>query len=193
MADERQPQDQSYQEQVLRYEYVLKALSDIGEELCRVTSFETQLKSLLHLLLGTLGVSKGGIFLYDSMSGELSLRCSWKLSARKASVVLTREEVDALEKLADPITFSAADFPYLKHLIAQFAADDLNSISILKVREKLIGLLVVGQKLKRSPFSEKETSFLTTLSRNISVATTTSSSCPSCARPINGSTRRSRR
>ncbi|RCK81779.1 MAG: diguanylate cyclase/phosphodiesterase (GGDEF & EAL domains) with PAS/PAC sensor(s) [Candidatus Ozemobacter sibiricus] len=170
MADERQPQDQSYQEQVLRYEYVLKALSDIGEELCRVTSFETQLKSLLHLLLGTLGVSKGGIFLYDSMSGELSLRCSWKLSARKASVVLTREEVDALEKLADPITFSAADFPYLKHLIAQFAADDLNSISILKVREKLIGLLVVGQKLKRSPFSEKETSFLTTLSRNISVA-----------------------
>ncbi len=170
MADERQAPDQSFQEQVLRYEYVLKALSDIGEELCRVTSFEAQLKSLLHLLLGTLGASKGGIFLFDSMTSELSLRCPWKLSSRKASITLTRGEIEALEKVADPITFAAADFPYLKSLINQFAADDLNSVSILKVREKLIGLLVVGQKLKRAPFSEKETSFLTTLSRNISVA-----------------------
>lgn len=170
MADERRSQDQSFQEQVFRYEYVLKALSDIGEELCRVTSFETQLKSLLHLLLGTLGVSKGGIFLFDSISSELSLRCSWKLSSRKASATLSREDVESIEKLSDPTTFSASDFPYLKDLINQFAADDLTSISILKVREKLIGLLVVGQKLKRNPFSDKEMSFLTTLSHNISVA-----------------------
>ena len=43
--------DNNTQQQVLRYEYVLGALSDIGDELCRVTSFDAQLKSLLHLLL----------------------------------------------------------------------------------------------------------------------------------------------
>ena len=40
--------EQNTQQQVLRYEYVLGALSDIGDELCRVTSFDAQLKSLLH-------------------------------------------------------------------------------------------------------------------------------------------------
>ncbi|HNW34494.1 MAG TPA: GAF domain-containing protein, partial [Candidatus Ozemobacteraceae bacterium] len=158
------------QQQVLRYEYVLKALSDIGDELCRVTSFDAQLKSLLHLLLGTLGVSKGGIFLYDAMSGSLSLKCSWKLSKKAATCQLSPEEAHDIEKQNDPITFAIPEFPFIKDLIAGFKDDDLNSISILKVREKLIGFLVIGHKLKREPFSEKEASFLTTLSRNISVA-----------------------
>jgi len=158
------------QQQVLRYEYVLKALSDIGDELCRVTSFDAQLKSLLHLLLGTLGVSKGGIFIYDAMSGSVALRCSWKLSKKAATCLVTQAEAQELEKQNDPITFPVAEFPFLKELTGQFRDDDLSSISILKVREKLIGFLVVGHKLKREPFSEKEASFLGTLSRNISVA-----------------------
>ena len=59
--------DHNTQQQVLRYEYVLGALSDIGDELCRVTSFDAQLKSLLHLLMGTLGVRKGGIFILETI------------------------------------------------------------------------------------------------------------------------------
>jgi len=158
------------QQQVLRYEYVLKALSDIGDELCRVTSFDAQLKSLLHLLLGTLGVSKGGIFIYDAMSESVSLRCSWKLSKKAATRSLSSAEAQDIEKQNDPITFAIEEFPFMKDLVADFRDDDLNSISILKVREKLIGFLVVGRKLKRETFSEKENSFLATLSRNISVA-----------------------
>lgn len=157
-------------QQVLRYEYVLKALSDIGDELCRVTSFDAQLKSLLHLLLGTLGVSKGGIFIYDAMSESVTLRCSWKLSKKTMVCKLEPGEVQKIELQNDPITFAIDEFPFMRGLVVDFKDDDLNSISILKVREKLIGFLVVGYKLKRETFTEKETSFLTTLARNISVA-----------------------
>jgi len=170
MTQEPLTLEQSYQQQALRFEYVLKALSDIGDELCRVTSFDSQLRSLLHLLMGTLGVSKGGIFIFDSISAHLTLRCSWKLTKKHAVFSLSHDEVEILERINEPITFAVADFPFLKDLVAAFAEDDLNSISVLKVREKLIGLLIVGQKLKKAPFTDKEASFLTTLSRNIAVA-----------------------
>ncbi|MBF0502474.1 MAG: diguanylate cyclase [Candidatus Riflebacteria bacterium] len=170
MTEAGQPPDSSLQQQVLRYEYVLGALSDIGDELCRVTSFDAQLKSLLHLLLGTLGVSKGGIFLFSAPDGNLTLRCAWKLVKKQLSIPLTREEVEILEKPSDQITYSIVDFPFLPTLKKAISEEDLNCISVLKVREKFIGLLVVGHKLKKDSFTDKEVSFLTTLSRNISVA-----------------------
>lgn len=170
MAEEVGVQEQSYQQQVLRYEYVLGALSDIGEELCRVSSFDAQLKSLLHLLLGTLGVRKGGIFLFDPLTSVLSLRCSWKLSAKDGDFSVLPEQVQSLEQLSELLTFTAEEFPYLRDLIDTFASDDISSVSVLKVRDKLIGLLIVGHKLKKAVMSDKERSFLTTLSRNIAVA-----------------------
>jgi len=170
MAEENIPLEQLYQQQAMRYEYVLNALSDIGDELCRVTSFDSQLKSLLHLLMGTLGVSKGGIFIFDSHTEMLTLKCAWKLTKKTASFKLPRLVVEKLEKVTDTLTFSLADFTFIPELTSTFCEDDLNNVSILKVREKLIGLVIVGQKLKKTPFSEKEISFLTTLSRNIAVA-----------------------
>ena len=170
MAEENLPLDQLYQQQAMRYEYVLNALSDIGDELCRVVSFDSQLKSLLHLLMGTLGVSKGGIFIYDALSQNLVLRCAWKLTKKTASFKADRSVAEALEKIVDSLTFPFNEFTHIKELTQVFSGDELNSVSVLKVREKLIGLVVVGQKLKKAAFSEKEISFLTTLSRNIAVA-----------------------
>ncbi len=171
MSDSEQTSvEQKMQQQVLRYEYVLEALSDIGDELCRVSSFDAQLKSLLHLLLGTLGVRKGGIFLFDSYSKKVSLRCSWKLVHKNFEFELSHEEVAQLESDSGDITYRVADYKRLQCIVDAFADDNLDCISVLKVREKLIGFLVVGHKLKEVPLSEKEVSFLKTLSRNISVA-----------------------
>lgn len=170
MIEDNSAQEQSYQQQVLRYEYVLEALSDIGEELCRVSSFDLQLKSLLHLLLGTLGVRKGGIFLFDKMTAILSLRCSWKLTASKTDFRLSWEDLDTLEKIEGPLTFGIDEFPHLRNVLDTFSQDSLSSVSVLKVRDKFIGLLVVGSKLRKAPISDREKSFLTTLSRNIAVA-----------------------
>lgn len=162
--------EQKMQQQVLRYEYVLEALSDIGDELCRVSSFDAQLKSLLHLLLGTLGVRKGGIFLFDNYNKRVSLRCSWKLVHKNFEYDLPHDEIAGLEADSGDITYRAAEYNHLRGILEAFAEDNLDCISILKVREKLIGFLVVGHKLKEVPLTEKEVSFLKTLSRNISVA-----------------------
>lgn len=170
MSDQMSDLEQKMQQQVLRYEYVLEALSDIGDELCRVSSFDAQLKSLLHLLLGTLGVRKGGIFLFDNYSKRVSLRCSWKLAHKTFDFDLTQEEVAEFESESEEITFRVSEFKHLKGSLDAFAEDKLDCISILKVREKLIGFLVIGHKLKDVPLLDKEVSFLKTLSRNISVA-----------------------
>ncbi|MBF0545712.1 MAG: diguanylate cyclase [Candidatus Riflebacteria bacterium] len=164
------PDADQLQQQVLRYEYVLGALSDIGGELCRVTGFDVQLKSLLHLILGTLGVSRGGIFLFNSNDDTLTLRCSWKLSKKEFQISLSKEEIASLENSGEITTFPIHDFPHLPIIKESFPTDDLFGISILKVREKFIGILAIGNKLKKEPFSEKEISFLTTLSRNVAVA-----------------------
>lgn len=158
------------QDQILKYEYVLRALSDIGEELCRVTTFEIQLKSLLHLLLGTLGVGKGGIFIYDSSISELTLKCSWKLSIREYKVTLDSHHISAISNLGDNIIISFSNFSLIPELAERFSKEDLNCVCILKVRERFIGLLFIGHKLKKTDFTEEELKFLATLSRNISVA-----------------------
>ena len=158
------------QQQVLRYEYVLGALSDIGDELCRVTSFDAQLKSLLHLLMGTLGVRKGGIFLFDTLNKKVSLRCSWKLSQKKLEYNLSSEELQQLDSDSEELTYRLSNFKHLSNVLENFKEDNLDSVSVLKVRGKLIGLIAIGHKLKETPLSDKELSFFKTLSRNISVA-----------------------
>lgn len=170
MSEEVLSAEQNMQQQVLRYEYVLEALSDIGDELCRVSSFDAQLKSLLHLLLGTLGVRKGGIFLFDNYSRRVTLRCSWKLAHKSYEFDLSQDEVASLESDSSEITYRVSEFNHLRDCLNAFSEDKLDCVSVLKVREKLIGFLVVGHKLKDVPLSEKEVSFLKTLSRNISVA-----------------------
>jgi diguanylate cyclase (GGDEF)-like protein len=170
MSEQLSALEQKMQQQVLRYEYVLEALSDIGDELCRVSSFDAQLKSLLHLLLGTLGVRKGGIFLFDTFKSKVSLRCAWKLAHKSGDYDTTQEEISALETNTDDITFRVKDFPYLQGILKEFEEDRLDCISVLKVREKLIGFLVIGHKLKDVALADKEMTFLKTLSRNIAVA-----------------------
>lgn len=162
--------EQNALQQVLRYEYVLGALSDIGDELCRVTSFDAQLKSLLHLLLGTIGVRKGGIFLFDTYNKKVVLRCSWKLSHKTFEYIMSSDEMASLDADSEDLAYRVSGFKHLPGLFEAFKADNLDSVSVLKVRDKLIGLIVVGHKLKEVPLSDKELSFFKTLSRNISVA-----------------------
>ncbi len=170
MSEQLTALEQKMQQQVLRYEYVLEALSDIGDELCRVSSFDAQLKSLLHLLLGTLGVRKGGIFLFDNFNSRVSLRCSWKLAHKVGDYDISKEEIHAIEANSDDITYRVKEFSFIRSVLDLFAEDNLDCISVLKVREKLIGFLVIGHKLKDVPLADKEMTFLKTLSRNISVA-----------------------
>lgn len=162
--------EQNVQQQVLRYEYVLGALSDIGDELCRVTSFDAQLKSLLHLLLGTLGVRKGGIFLFDTANKKVVMRCGWKLALKSLEVQVPDNEFASLGLDSDELTYRISEFKYLQDVLEPFKEDNLDSVSVLKVRGKLIGLVAVGHKLKEVALSDKELSFFKTLSRNISVA-----------------------
>ena len=162
--------DQNTQQQVLRYEYVLGALSDIGDELCRVTSFDAQLKSLLHLLMGTLGVRKGGIFLFDTLNKKIILRCAWKLAVKKLEEDLTSEELTELDENSEELTYRLEDFKHLSKVLESFKEDNLDSVSGLRVRGKLIGLIIIGHKLKEIPLTDKELTFFKTLSRNISVA-----------------------
>ncbi len=162
--------EQNTEQQVLRYEYVLGALSDIGDELCRVTSFDAQLKSLLHLLMGTLGVRKGGIFLFDTLNKKISLRCSWKLALKKLDYNLTSEELTKLDEDSEELTYRFSEFKHLSKVLDSFSNDNLDSVSVLRVRGKLIGLIVIGHKLKEIPLTDKEITFFKTLSRNISVA-----------------------
>lgn len=158
------------QQQVQKYEYVLAALSDIGDELCRVISFDAQLKSLLHLLLGTLGIRKGGIFIYDEATQKLNLKCAWKIAHKQYEYDISKEQIESLSNDSNEITYRVSEFNHVKDLLSAFEVDKLDCVSVLKVRERFIGLLIVGHKLKDISLTEKEVTFLKTLSRNISVA-----------------------
>ena len=137
MSEQMSDLEQKMQQQVLRYEYVLEALSDIGDELCRVSSFDAQLKSLLHLLLGTLGVRKGGIFLFENYSKCVSLRCSWKLVHKTYDFELNQEEVKTLEDESAEITYRVKDFTFLKSCLQDFIEDNLTVSQFSRLEKSL--------------------------------------------------------
>ncbi|NLM17213.1 MAG: diguanylate cyclase [Candidatus Riflebacteria bacterium] len=159
-------------QQNLKYEYILGALSDIGAELCKETGFDRQLKSMLHLLLGTLGSIKGGIFFLESKDSKhyLKLQCSWKLKKDTEPIFIPPEVYKNLEELPDTQTSKITDTEHFKDLPRYFDDEQLDSIAILKVRTKIIGALVVGKKLKDTELTKEEVDFLQTLSRNVAVA-----------------------
>ncbi|MFH0926327.1 MAG: hypothetical protein V1872_11995, partial [bacterium] len=64
------------EEEVKRILYSYQALGDMGSELTSSHDFKIVLKSLLYMILGVLGVAKGGILLYISDLQILSLEIS---------------------------------------------------------------------------------------------------------------------
>src|SRR5712692_8961098 len=128
--------------------HTFATLADLGQEIANTADFEEMLRASFHLLLGSLAIRRGAVAEYDrdharelaSLGSALSLDDSTKEAHR-----------------------------FLEQHQTALASVEIDLLLPLVVRERLIGVVLLGEKASGEKFTEEDLEVVTALSRHIGV------------------------
>ncbi len=165
---------QTAEEQVERLLYSLTALADIGEATTAGGNSETTARELLHLILGTLAVSKGAILRYDTLEKQLRVTvCRGVDSPETLTLPLSRELAKALCECSDPIRLNEPDAklaPYVEQHREALAALHAEVWTPMIVGRQLVGILSLSGKFAKQPYTADDLQLLSTMAQHASLA-----------------------
>ncbi|QUV81366.1 SpoIIE family protein phosphatase [Chloracidobacterium sp. D] len=160
------------EDRIERLLYSLSALADIGEATTAGGSFETTARELLHLILGTLAISKGAILLYDTASEQLRPLVARGIES-PPSIPLPANVVERLRLSMKPLDLLAKD-QVLTDLVRKapdaFAALQARLWVPLAVGGRLVGVLSLSDKFGRSDYTSDDLQLLATMAQHASLA-----------------------
>jgi response regulator RpfG family c-di-GMP phosphodiesterase len=152
----------------------LAALSDLGIEVTSDKDFKGIMKSSLYLALGTLSVSKGGIFQFDSDRCELNAVAHKGLDdVDGMTLKLEKEELGDLIKKNDIIKMENVN-----GVAARFFVREKSNLEKIKsyilvplvVKESLVGILFLDRKFFGGEYSKDDFDILSVMARHIAVS-----------------------
>ncbi len=159
-----------------RLKYIYGSFIDLSSFLCQNRDLESGLRSMLRILLGTMGVSRGAIYSYDAAAGGFSALVDIKVKSREKApfLAVSEREMQQLmaqetQELAKALAECCPDFA------THFGKEEIEIVSLLRTDSEVLGMLMLGPRFKSGkeepePFDPE---LLTTLSRNISSAINT--------------------
>lgn len=141
----------------------VRSLVDMTAEIAAAHDFSTTARLLLLTLLGSLSATRGVIWLYDRETGLLSASVTRGLTIEDETFNLSEQQVRTLQEIGGtlPLTEATEQFPFLAEIHHRWP--ELLVTVPLVVREELIGLLTIGGKLNRQPYTDSELELLYTL------------------------------
>lgn len=159
-----------------RLRYILGSFIDLSSFLCQNQNLQIGLRSMLRILLGTLGVSRGAIYTFDDNNQNLSCLVDIKLKAQtKLPQIKISPEI--FEKMSSKHDSEVVDiFKNDLQVFSQaFSNDEIELVYVLKTDIQTQGVLILGNRFKKNGKNEEpiDKELLTTLSRNISSAINT--------------------
>lgn len=158
---------------VERLKYILSSFIDLSSFLCQSKNLQAGLRSMLRILLGTMGVSRGAIYTFENQNESLECLVDIKLRAN-ARLPQTRIPQKAFEQLAYKEDGDVTEI--IKNEIAGFKENfkegEIEHIYVLRTDNQNQGLLVLGSRFRKEE-EELDRELLTTISRNISSAINT--------------------
>src|ERR1051326_2171603 len=153
--------------------HTFAALADLGQEIANTADFEEMLRSSFHLLLGSVAIRRGAVAQYDRQRDTLRIVTARGLdTVPNSDFSIARQHAQALAKLGDSLTINDAtseatrfmeDHPQL------FASVEMQLLLPLVVHERLIGVVLLGEKASGEKFTEEDLETLTALARHIAV------------------------
>ncbi len=153
--------------------HTFAALADLGQEIADTPDFEEMLRSSFHLLLGSVAIRRGAVAQYDRKADTLRVITARGLEpTSNAEVAINREHARQLASLGASLTLADAtseaarfmeDHPQL------FAAAEIQLLLPLVVHERLIGLVLLGEKASGEKFTDEDLETLSALARHIAV------------------------
>lgn len=161
------------QKRLERLRYILSSFIDLSSFLCQSKNLQSGLRSMLRILLGTIGVSRGAIYNFSDDCETLSCIVDIKLKAN-AKLPQLRIHKDVFDKLAGKSDCVVTDI--IKSEVSEFndafKDDDIEHIYVLKTDECSHGLLILGKRIHKEE-EDFDNELLTVIARNISSAINT--------------------
>src|SRR5215813_4124613 len=153
--------------------HTFSALADLGQEIADAADFEEMLRTSFHLLLGSLAIRRGGVAEYDAQANLFRF-----VAGRGLGDPTIRElplSIDHARHLAS--LGSASSLASATREAERFLEDHkeaLNSVEIdllmpLVVRERLIGVVLLGEKASGEKFTDDDVEVLSALARHVGV------------------------
>jgi hypothetical protein len=150
------------------------ALADLGQEIADTSDFQEKMRTALHLVQGSLGLMRGALAEFDHESQSLVFVAARAAGAETfAPVPLSAEEVADLLSLGTCGIIRTDENPvaarFLKHHEALLDALRVDMLVPLVVREKLVGLMLLGGKATGENFSAEDCEIVCAMARHIGV------------------------
>jgi HD-GYP domain-containing protein (c-di-GMP phosphodiesterase class II) len=149
------------------------ALAELGQEVANKNSFQETIRTSLHLLLGSLGIMRGGVARYSRFEHELYMVAARGLGDDfPFSLSLCYE--DERQFLANglyPIEVSQAKvLPFFQVYDHSFERTNVQLAVPLVIRDEMVGVVFLGEKASGEPYSSYDREIISAMGRHIGVA-----------------------
>ena len=164
-------------DQTTKLIHAFSALADLGEELADTHDFDEMVRTTLHVVLGTLGVRRGGVAEYLTGDDTLRFVAAWGLGdeppaalpfAPASAEMLSTSQPRAL-LLSDTNQLELARHQLGERLFNTLVQFRLQLTVPLVVHKKFVGFILLGDKATGQEFTRDEREVVRTMARHIGV------------------------
>jgi HD-GYP domain-containing protein (c-di-GMP phosphodiesterase class II) len=152
--------------------HTFAALADLGQEIANTSDFAEMLRSSFHLLLGSIAIRRGVVARYDRRMDSLHIISSRGFDQfSDQTFAISRDEASALAGRAS-ITLTEASDQAVRFMEAHqslFASAEIELLLPMVVHDRLIGIVLLGEKASGEKFTTEDLDTLTALARHIAV------------------------
>ena len=153
--------------------HTFAALADLGQEIANTADFEEMLRASFHLLLGSVAIRRGAVAHYDRGRDVLHLIASRGLEQNpESNLPVARDHARQLARLGAGLTLKDATSEaqrFMEDHQGAFSAAEIDLLLPMVVRERLIGVVLLGEKASGEKYTEEDLETLSALTRHIAV------------------------
>lgn len=153
--------------------HVFGALADLRAEIANKSSFQETVRTSLHLLLGSLGIMRGGVARYSKYEGEMTMVAMRGLGEQfPLSLGLCFEDERQFQQNGIyPIEVSQAKvLPFFQVYDRSLEMANIELFVPLVVRGETLGAVFLGEKASGEGYSSYDREVICAMSRHIGVA-----------------------
>ena len=146
------------------------ALAELGHEVARRANFQDTIRTSLHLVLGSLGIMRGGVARYSRFEHELNMLAVRGLGdSFPLSLTLCHEdERQFLVNGLHPIEVSQASvLPFFQIYDHTFSSTKLELFVPLVISDETVGSLFLGEKASGEPYTSYDREVICAMGRHI--------------------------
>jgi len=152
--------------------HTFAALADLGQEIANTSDFAEMLRSSFHLLLGSIAIRRGAVAQYDRRTDSLRIISTrgFDQISDQTFVISRVEERQLASRVSLTLAEATADAArFMEAHQKLFESAEMELLLPLVVHDRLIGIVLLGEKASGEKFTEEDLETLTALSRHIAV------------------------